>query len=317
MSLQVWTEKYRPVKLAEMVNQVHVVDRLKSWVKQGSVPNMLFAGSAGVGKTTAALCLARELFGEHWRENFQETNASDQRGIDVVRGRIKSFAMMKPIGSEFKIIFLDESDSLTSEAQQALRRTMEKFSDVCRFILSCNYSSRIIEPIQSRCSVFRFKKLGKQDVKKYLTSIAKNEKLSASEDAYDAIYEISEGDLRKATNILQACGTLTKIDRDGVYDVVAKVKPEDMSGMVKLALKGDFDGARKMLYDMLISQGLAGDDIIRAMHSQIFKLDIDDRKRMDLIERLGEYEFRLNQGGTPEVQLEALLAQFVKAGSGK
>ncbi len=100
MSMQVWTEKYRPGKLGEIVNQVHVVDRLKSWVKQGSVPNMLFAGSAGVGKTTAALCLAKELFGEHWRENFQETNASDQRGIDVVRGRIKSFAMMKPIGSD-------------------------------------------------------------------------------------------------------------------------------------------------------------------------------------------------------------------------
>ena len=150
MTTQVWTEKYRPQKLADIVNQKHVVDRLKAWVKEGSIPNMFFAGSAGVGKTTAALCLAHELFGEHWRENFQETNASDQGGIDVVRGRIKSFAMIKPMGHDFKIIFLDESDSLTPEAQQALRRTMEKYSDVCRFILSCNYSSRIIEPIQSR-----------------------------------------------------------------------------------------------------------------------------------------------------------------------
>jgi len=312
MSLQVWTEKYRPKKLGEIVNQVHVVDRLKSWVKQGSVPSMLFAGPAGTGKTTAALCLARELFGPHWRENFQETNASDQRGIDVVRGRIKDFARMKPIGSDFKIIFLDESDSLTPEAQQALRRTMERFSDVCRFILSCNYSSRIIEPLQSRCSVFRFKRLAKPDVKKYLSSITKEEKLTVSEDAHEAIYEISEGDLRKATNILQACGTLPKIDRDGVYDVVAKVKPEETAEMVKLALHGDFSEARKRLYDMLISQGLAGDDIIRAMHSQIFRLEIDDKKRLQLIEKLGEYEFRLNQGGTPEVQLEALLAQFMR-----
>ncbi|MBN2330232.1 MAG: replication factor C small subunit [Candidatus Aenigmarchaeota archaeon] len=314
--MQVWTEKYRPVKLGDIVNQVHVVDRLRSWVKQGSVPNMLFAGSAGVGKTTAALCLARELFGEHWRENFQETNSSDQRGIDVVRGRIKSFAMMKPIGSEFKIIFLDESDSLTPEAQQALRRTMERFSDVCRFILSCNYSSRIIEPIQSRCSVFRFKRLGKEDVKKYISSIAAKEKLSASADAYDAIYEICEGDLRKATNILQACSTLPKVSRDGVYEVVAKVKPEDVGELVTLALKGDFPEARKKLYDMLISQGLAGDDIIRGIHSHVIRADIDDMKRLQMIEKLGEYEFRLNQGGTPEIQLEALLAQFM-AISGK
>ncbi len=312
MSLQVWTEKYRPKKLGEIVNQVHVVDRLKAWVKQGSIPNMLFAGSAGVGKTTAALCLARELFGPHWRENFQETNASDQRGIDVVRGRIKDFARMKPIGSDFKIIFLDESDSLTPEAQQALRRTMERFSDVCRFILSCNYSSRIIEPLQSRCSVFRFKRLKKPDVKTYLSRIAKEEKLKVSEDAYDAIFEISAGDMRKSLNILQACSTLPKIDRDGVYEVVAKVKPEDVAEMVQLALKGNFAEARKRLYDMLISQGLAGDDIIRAMHSQIFRLEIDDKKRLQLIEKLGEYEFRLNQGGTPEVQLEALLAQFMK-----
>ncbi len=312
MSLQIWTEKYRPQKLGEIVNQSHVIDRLKMWVKEGSVPNMLFAGSAGVGKTTTALCLARELFGENWHANFQETNASDQRGIDVVRGRIKDFARMKPLGSDFKIIFLDESDSLTPEAQQAMRRTMEKFSDVCRFILSCNYSSRLIEPIQSRCSVFRFKRLAKDDVKKFLTSIAGKENLKINEDAYDAIFEMSEGDMRKSVNILQACSTLPKIDRDGVYDVMAKVKPEQIGEMVELAMGGNFTEARNRLYDMLISQGLAGDDIVKAIHSQVFRLDMDDKKRLDLLEKIGDYEFRLNQGGTPEIQIEALLAQFLR-----
>jgi replication factor C small subunit len=313
--LQVWTEKYRPQRLAEIVNQSHVVERLKAWVKEGSVPNMLFAGPAGVGKTTTALCLARELFGPHWKENFQETNASDQRGIDVVRGRIKNFAMTRPIGSDFKIIFLDESDSLTPEAQQALRRTMEKYSDVCRFILSCNYSSRIIEPIQSRCSVFRFRRLVKEDVEKYVSAVAIKEKLKVPADALDAIYEVSEGDLRKATNILQACSTLKKIDREGVYEIVAQVKPEDAGQMVDFALKGDFKAARKKLYDMIISQGLSGDDIVKAVHSRIFELEISDRKRLSLLEMLGEYEFRLNQGSSPEIQLEAILAKFMLLGS--
>jgi replication factor C small subunit len=315
MSVQVWTEKYRPERLSEIVNQSHVVERLKAWVKEGSIPNMLFAGSAGVGKTTAALCLAKELFGEHWRENFQETNASDERGIDVVRGRIKNFAMTKPMGSEFKIVFLDESDSLTPEAQQALRRTIEKYSEVCRFILSCNYSSRIIEPIQSRCSVFRFKRLSEGDVKKYVKSISQKEKLRMDEGAYGAIYEISEGDLRKATNILQACSTLSRIDKDGVYSVVAQVRPEDVGQLVDLALKGNFHDARKKLYGMLITQGLSGDDIIKAIHSRIFDLSIDEKKKLSMVEMLGEYEFRLNQGSTPEVQLEAMLAQFMKIGS--
>ncbi|UCD02784.1 MAG: replication factor C small subunit [Candidatus Aenigmatarchaeota archaeon] len=315
MSSQVWTEKYRPEKLNEIINQSHVVERLRSWVKEGSVPNMLFAGPAGVGKTTAALCLAREIFGEHWRENFQETNASDQRGIDVVRGKIKNFAMTKPLGSDFKIIFLDESDSLTPEAQQALRRTMEKFSDVCRFILSCNYSSRIIEAIQSRCSVFRFKRLGSNDVEKYLKHIVSKESLKIKDDVYATIHDLSEGDLRKATNILQACSTLDKIDREGVYQIVSQVRPEDVDQMIRLALDGDFSGARKKLYDLLISKALSGEDILKAVHSHVFKTDLDEKKKLSLVEILGEYEFRLNQGATPEVQLEAMLAQFMKVGS--
>jgi len=313
MTMKVWTEKYRPGKLDDIVNQKHVVERLKAWVKKGSVPNMLFAGPAGVGKTTAALCLARELFGDNWRENFQETNASDQRGIDVVRGRIKNFAMVKPIGSDFKIIFLDESDSLTPEAQQALRRTMEKFSDVCRFILSCNYSSRIIEPIQSRCSVFRFGRLSKSDVTKYASKIAAEEKLSVTADAYDTLYEVSEGDLRKATNILQACSGLGKIESDDIYNIVSQVKPDDVGEMMKQALSGNFHEARKKLYDLIITKAFSGEDVIRAIHSYIFKMDIDDRKKLRFVEILGEYEFRLNQGATPEIQLEAMLAQFMNA----
>jgi replication factor C small subunit len=310
----VWTEKYRPKSLGEVINQHHVVDVLKSWVKQGSIPNMLFAGSAGVGKTTIAHALAKDLYGDNWHANFQETNASDARGIDVVRGRIKDFARMKPLGASFKIIFLDESDSLTPEAQQALRRTIENFSDATRFVLSANYSSRIIEPIQSRCAVFRFKGLSEQHVNEYLGRISEGEGIEIPDDARKAIYEISEGDLRKATNLLQAASATGNLSGDGVYSVAAQARPDDITEMINHALSGKFSDARKMLYDMLISQGLSGSDIIRAIHKQTFNLDIPEESKLHLIEKTGETEFRLDQGGTAEVQLEALLAQFVKFG---
>jgi replication factor C small subunit len=314
MKFELWTEKYRPKTLDEVINQKHIVSRLKVWVKSGSIPNMLFAGPAGTGKTTIALCLARELFGEHWRENFQETNASDERGIDVIRGRIKDFAMVKPLGANFKIIFLDESDALTPEAQQALRRTMEKFSNVCRFILSCNYSSRIIEPIQSRTAVFRFKKMGEKDVKEYVERIAKGEKLHISEDAYKTLYELSDGDLRHVTNLLQAASALGKVTRESIYEVSVQAKPEDVKEMLNFAIKGKFAESRKKLYDMLINQGLSAEDIIKSIHRQLFDLEISEKAKIDLVEKIGEYEFRLNQGGSPEVQIEALLAQFLKYG---
>ncbi len=314
MRLEIWTEKYRPKTLDEVVNQKHIVSRLKAWVKKGSIPHMLFAGPAGVGKTTIALCLARELFGENWRKNFQETNASDERGINIVRGRIKDFARVKSLGADFKIIFLDESDALTPEAQQALRRTMEKFSDSCRFILSCNYSSKIIEPIQSRTSVFRFKRLTESDVKEYLMRIARGENLSLTEDAIKAIYEICEGDLRQAANLLQASSALGKVTKETVYEAAAQSKPEDIKHMIENALRGNFAEARKKLYELLITQGLSGDDIIKGIHKEIYSLDIPDEKRLSLIEQIGEFEFRINQGGSPEIQLEALLAQFMKEG---
>lgn len=310
MGLEIWTEKYRPQKLSEMMGQEHVVERLKAWVKSGSIPNMLFAGSAGVGKTTAALCLARELFGEHWKENFNETNASEERGIDVVRGRIKDFARTKSLGADFKIVFLDESDSLTPDAQQALRRTIEKFADSCRFILSCNYSSRIIEPIQSRTAVFRFRRLSEKEVVKYLERIVKEEKLKASADGLKAVYEVSEGDLRRATNLLQAAASLGSVSRESVFEAAARAKPKDVSEMLKLSLGGKFLDARKKLRGLLMEQGLSGEDIMRELHRQAFELELPEAGRLEMLKLLGEFEFRLNQGGSEDIQLEALLAQF-------
>ena len=177
MTLEVWTEKYRPKKLNDVVNQEDIVERLKAFVKNKNVPNMLFAGPAGIGKTTCALAIAHEVYGEGWKQNYLETNASDERGINTIRHKIKDFARTRPIGdTPFKIAVLDEADALTPEAQQALRRTMENYTHTCRFILIANYSSRIIDPIQSRCAVFRFTGIEKEKSKKYLKKIAKKEK---------------------------------------------------------------------------------------------------------------------------------------------
>ena len=311
--LAIWSEKYRPLKLSEVINQKHVVERVKAFIKDKNIPNMLFTGPAGTGKTTVSLAIAHELYGKEWRSNVLEKNASDERGIDVIRGAVKDFARTKSIGEiPYKIIILDESDALTQEAQQALRRTMENFTSVSRFILICNYSSKIIEPIQSRCAVFRFKSLTEEDIKKFIKRIVEEEKLKISDDAYSAIIYLSEGDLRKVANLLQTSAALgEKITEETVYDVASQAKPDDVKEMLQLALKGNFEDARKKLQDMLLRQGLSGEDVIKEIHRQIYSLDVSEQAKVQLIEKTGEYEFRISEGSSDLIQLEALLAQFL------
>jgi len=307
-----WTEKYRPRKLEDVAGQHDTITSLKAFVKAKNMPNLLFAGPPGVGKTTSCLALAHELFGNELGGNFLELNASDERGIDIVRGRIKDFARSVSMGSApFKLIFLDEGDALTSDAQQALRRTMESNSAVTRFVISANYSSRIIEPIQSRCAVFRFLPLQEKDVRKMLEHVGKEEKLKLDEEAYNSIFYVSEGDMRRALNVLQGCAMHSShITAELVHKTSSRAMPKEVKDMVDLAIKGDFQAARENLDKLIISYGLSGEDILLQVYREIPKLDVPEKEKIRLIGIVGEYNFRLVQGANERIQMEALLAQF-------
>jgi len=309
---EIWIEKYRPRKLSEVVGQDEVVKRLQSYVKIENMPHLMFAGAAGTGKTSAAIALARELYGDVWQSNFTELNASDERGIEVVRNKIKNFARTAPVGAPFKIIFLDEADSLTPDAQSALRRTMESYSLSCRFILSCNYSSKIIEPIQSRCAVYRFKPLGETELAAQMRNIAKKEHLQISSEALSAIGYVAGGDLRRAINTLQSAASITtEIDQETIYQITATPDPQAIEALLSAAINGELELALSMLDALLLQQGFSGSEIVVQINKALLDLDISGRSKVQLINSVGEADFRLSEGADERIQLEALIAQFV------
>ncbi|UCH56761.1 MAG: replication factor C small subunit [Candidatus Bathyarchaeota archaeon] len=318
MSGGMWAEKYRPQTLDDMVNQSEIISRLKNFVKDRNLPHLLFVGPAGVGKTTSILALARDLYGPAYRSYILELNASDERGINVIREKVKNFARTASIASQvsFKILVMDEADSLTNAAQHALRRTMEIYTRTCRFCLIGKYSEIIIDPIQSRCSIFRFAPLSERDMKGWIRSIAKKEGVSLIEEGLVAIYEAAQGDLRKATNLLQAAAATQKDEVDDIviYSVLGRVSPGKVRELLNMGLKGEFMEARKILRTLLIDEGLAADDIIRMIYSEIMRLSIPERWKVKLSDTLGEIDYRLTQGARPEIQLSALVANLALAG---
>ena len=319
MDSAIWTEKYRPKEFSEIKGQKEIVKRIKAFVEQQNIPHLLFAGPAGVGKTTLALVIVKNLFKDSWHQNFLELNASDERGIDIIRNKVKDFARTRAIGNvPFKIIYLDECDALTREAQQALRRTMENYTQTCRFILSANYSSKIIDPIQSRCAMFRFKPLEKKEIFAVIEKIEKDEDIKINEKAKEALFNISEGDARKINNVLQSSAAISKdINEEVIYSMASVAKPKEVDEVLKLALQNKFIDARNKLMDVMLNYGLSGMDIIKQIQQEILTLDIDNEKKMLLMEKCGEIEFRMTEGSDEFIQLEALLSQFVLYGAKK
>ena len=308
---EIWTEKYRPRKLEEVAGQNAIINNLPSYVRKRNLPHLIFSGPAGVGKTAAAVAMARELYGDTWSENFTELNASDERGIDVVRNKIKNFARTMPIGdASFKIIFLDEADALTDAAQSALRRTMERYSGTCRFVLSCNYSAKIIGPIQSRCSVYRFKSLSHDAIASRVKYIAEKEGLKLSEEAIKAINYVSLGDMRRAVNALQSAAVLgSEVKQERIYETTATARPEEIQELIKRALDGKFFDALDKLED-LVDKGISGDEILAQMHRLVINMDIPAREKVELMDRIGEADYRITEGANERIQLDALIASF-------
>jgi replication factor C small subunit len=316
-----WVEKYRPKTLDDVVGLKDIVESLKAFMKNPKImPHLMLAGIPGTGKTTIALSIAHELYGANWRNFTLELNASDERGIDTVRDRIKDFSRYSRSGFgdiPFALIILDECDQMTGPAQTALRRIMETSSRTSRFILICNQSSKIIEPIQSRCAIFRFSRLDKQAMKDQLQFIAKKENITLQSEAAERIVDYSEGDLRHAINALQTASAYKPdcVDEKTVSLVIGEASPMQVQKMIRKALYGDFIEARKTMYEIMGSFGFSGNEIIRQVQREIFKMsDLTPEQKADLSNIIGEYDYRLTQGANSDIQLSALLAQFAKFG---
>jgi len=305
-----WVEKYRPKTLDEIINREEIVTRLKAFVKTKNVPNMLFVGPPGTGKTTAALALVNDLYQGSTAGRYMELNASDERGINTIREIVKDFARSRPSTEiPFKILILDESDNMTQDAQQALRRIMERYASITRFILLANYQWGIIEPIQSRCAIFRFPPLSPTHIREGVIRVLEKEGVSWTEEAIDEIVKVARGDMRKAINIAQsAAGGLKKITGESVRQVVGVLHPREIEEMISEALKGDFTSARKRLAKLLYDDGLSANDILREMNSELMSIEMDEKKRLQVVNALGEANFRVAMGADAEIQISTVLA---------
>lgn len=324
-SLAPWVEKYRPRTVEDVVEQVEVVEVLKQCMDGGDFPNLLFYGPPGTGKTSTILAAARQLFGNIYKDRILELNASDERGIQVVRDKIKSFAQLTAGNTRsdgkrcppFKIIILDEADSMTHAAQAALRRTMEKESRSTRFCLICNYVSRIIEPLTSRCTKFRFKPLGEEKIIERLEYICKEEHLKAERPVLAKIVEASGGDLRRAITCLQSIvrlkGKGAEVTVDDALEIIGIVPDKWLDDLMEVCKTKDYSKVEGFVEDFLLEAYATSQVIEQLSERIIYSNEFSDKQKAMIAEKLGQCNYRLLEGGSEYMQLMDLSFSIIKA----
>lgn len=317
MSVQntVWVEKHRPMTLDEIVGHEEIVKRLKSFVGDAEMPNIMFAGRQGTGKTAMTTALARSIYGDQWKQNMLELNASDDRGIDVVREEIKDFARTDTVGDhDFKLIFLDEVDNTTKDAQSAMRRTMEDYSDKTRFILSCNYPNKVLPPIQSRCAVFRISPLTDADITEIVERVADEEGLTFDGDAKEMLVNYASGDARKAINDLQAAQMDGEITEEAVETISGVTDYQTVREIIDLAVSGELSDAQKKLDVDVLKEGVSENYFLEEAFNYVQRdMDIPDDARAKMLDTIGEADYRILEGAHPNIQLHAVLAKMMVA----
>ena len=304
-------EEYRPKTREEIVGNEKTLEKIFSIVRTRNIPHLILEGPSGVGKTTTALVIAKTLFGEFFKPNFREINASDESGIAIVRNEIKTFCKTAPLGADFKILFLDESERISNDAQEALRRIMEKYSNVTRFIISCNDVSKIIEPIQSRCEIFHFSPLKKEDISSRLSFIAEKASIEIDRESVDFLSELADGDMRKAINKLQVLasfGVSIKIKFISEYESSANPS----KGIIVSLSKGRFLESRNVCKDLLLD-GYSERAIVNNLHKELIHNEtIPAIQKGDCILELAESDYRLTLGVSKGLQLDSILLKLIK-----
>jgi len=314
MSNSIYAERYRPKTLDEVIGQEHILPYLKEFIKNKDIPHMLFAGKAGTGKTTSAIALAKDFYGKDWKNYFLEINASDESGVETIRTKIKDYARASVIGMDYKLIFFDEMDYLSKNAQACLRRMIEKYGSNCRFIFSCNYPNKIIDPIKDRCVVFRFKAIPTKEIQMLLNKIAKDEKIDITSSATYTLATLSNGSMRKALNILQKLklGNKTNIRDDDIYDSIGYVNDEHVRTLLIAVKKGNIKLVDDYMDNLLNTKVYSPEEIIESLRRLIVGSTIlSNDDKIKALKNIGDIDFRISAGATPDIQLKTYAVYLI------
>ncbi|KAL7414788.1 P-loop containing nucleoside triphosphate hydrolase protein [Mrakia frigida] len=307
-----WVEKYRPVTLDDVVSHKSITTTIERFIEKGRLPHLLFYGPPGTGKTSTILAVARKIYGPEFSKSILELNASDDRGIDVVRDQIKSFAEMGTLYQKgFKLIILDEADMMTNAAQAALRRVIEQHTKRVRFCIICNYVNKITPAIQSRCTRFRFSPLPVVEVEKRLKVVIEAEKINLHPSGLAALLKLTKGDMRRALNVLQAChAAFDIVDESAVYACTGNPHPDDIQRVIESMMTAEFTTAYNFVQALKADKGLALQDLVMGAYEFVQTLELADPARVYLLDQLAKTEHRLSLGGSEKIQLTGLLGSF-------